>query len=221
MAKTVAERPAKVTKPRTSLLSAVAESSKKSDAKAQPATAEKPSSKAAGKRKSTEENHGVEKVKKVKVATEEPKQSVTTAKKAEVKAEAKGKKRVGAIEEQPEEPKTVAPSKSKDTKSKKVAISKSKAKKSPSPPPEESEEQVGSESEADAAEGEEDVQLFGFSTDDDNDSSDDDMSVNPDPVDVGKLPTIAKDDATVKKKLEKAKRKPVRIYIFCARHHTH
>ncbi|KAI0346264.1 RNA-binding domain-containing protein [Trametopsis cervina] len=34
------------------------------------------------------------------------------------------------------------------------------------------------------------------------------MSGEPDPVEVSKLPTIAKDDAVVKRKLEKAKRKP-------------
>ncbi|KIK96036.1 hypothetical protein PAXRUDRAFT_826421 [Paxillus rubicundulus Ve08.2h10] len=45
--------------------------------------------------------------------------------------------------------------------------------------------------------------LHGFSTDDD-DSSDDE--VVEDGVDVGKLPTVAKDDATVQKKLERAKR---------------
>jgi nucleolar protein 15 len=35
------------------------------------------------------------------------------------------------------------------------------------------------------------------------------MEVDASAFDVGKLPTIAKDDATVKKKLEKAKRNPV------------
>lgn len=54
---------------------------------------------------------------------------------------------------------------------------------------------------------EEDDHLYGFSTDED-DSSDDD-AVAGDEVDIGKLPTIAKDDATVKRKLDKAKRHPV------------
>lgn len=52
--------------------------------------------------------------------------------------------------------------------------------------------------------------LFGFSTDDE-DSSDDEVNDEPDPIEVSKLPTIARDDATVKQKLEKAKRKPVSI----------
>ena len=59
------------------------------------------------------------------------------------------------------------------------------------------------------AEEEEEVQFFGFSTDDD-DSSDEEMDGEPEGLDVAKLPTIAKDDAIVKRKLEKAKRKPVR-----------
>ncbi|EKM58385.1 uncharacterized protein PHACADRAFT_140250 [Phanerochaete carnosa HHB-10118-sp] len=218
MAKTVAKKLNKVTKPKDSLVSTAAEPSKKPDAKAKLAVAEKPSSKAAGKRKSIEENFGVERVKRIKATTEEPEQSVSTEKraavsnsKAEVKAKEKGKKRVEAIQEQPEELKTVASSKSKATKSKKVAASEPKVK-SPSPPPEESDTEEH-EAEADVAEEEEeeeeeDVQLFDFSTDDDNDSSDDELNVDPDPVEVGKLPTIAKDDAIVKKKLEKAKRKP-------------
>jgi nucleolar protein 15 len=55
--------------------------------------------------------------------------------------------------------------------------------------------------------GEEDVHLYGFSTDED--SSDDDLDVDEEAaLDVGSLPTVARDDATVKRKLEKAKRKP-------------
>lgn len=50
--------------------------------------------------------------------------------------------------------------------------------------------------------------LHGFSTDDD-DSSDDDAA-EPSALDVATLPTIAKDDAAVKQKLDKAKRQPVR-----------
>jgi len=46
--------------------------------------------------------------------------------------------------------------------------------------------------------------LHGFSTDDD-DSSDEELIVE-DGIDVGKLPTVAKDDATVQKKLERAQR---------------
>lgn len=57
------------------------------------------------------------------------------------------------------------------------------------------------------SDAEDDDHLYGFSTDED-DSSDDDV-VAGEELDTGRLPTIAKDDATVKRKLEKAKRHPV------------
>jgi nucleolar protein 15 len=58
---------------------------------------------------------------------------------------------------------------------------------------------------------EENVHLYGFSTDED--SSDDDLDVDDEAVvDVGSLHTIARDDETVKRKLERAKRKPVRVF---------
>ena len=47
----------------------------------------------------------------------------------------------------------------------------------------------------------------------DDDSSDEEMNDEPDAIEVSKLPTIAKDDETVKRKLEKAKRKPVRAFL--------
>ncbi|KAF8807064.1 hypothetical protein BYT27DRAFT_7190785 [Phlegmacium glaucopus] len=51
--------------------------------------------------------------------------------------------------------------------------------------------------------------LHGFSTDEDDSSDEEDpMADEPSAFDVSKLPTIAKDDATVKHKLEKAKRQP-------------
>lgn len=59
-------------------------------------------------------------------------------------------------------------------------------------------------------EEEDQAHLFGFSTDDE-DSSDDEVNEQPDPIEVSQLPTIAKDDASVKQKLDKAKRKPVSI----------
>jgi len=53
-----------------------------------------------------------------------------------------------------------------------------------------------------------DYHLHGFSTDED--SSDEDLDVDDEAgVDVGKLPTVSKDDAVVKRKLERAKRQPV------------
>ncbi|KAL4066743.1 hypothetical protein V8B97DRAFT_2022556 [Scleroderma yunnanense] len=55
--------------------------------------------------------------------------------------------------------------------------------------------------------GDNDDYLYGFSTEED--SSDDEVSpLVEEGVDVSKLPTIAKDDATVKRKLEKARRQP-------------
>ena len=65
------------------------------------------------------------------------------------------------------------------------------------------------EAEEDDAKGNEvEEEFYGFESDDD-DSSDEEVDDFPG-IDLGKLPTIAKDDATVKRKLEKAKRKPVR-----------
>lgn len=85
--------------------------------------------------------------------------------------------------------------------------------KSPSPDPEQShsDEDVALLA-VDEDSDEEDVHLHGFSTDED--SSDDEFNVDDeDGIDVGKLPTIAKDDAAVKRKLEKAKRQPVCSYM--------
>ncbi|KAF9466496.1 hypothetical protein BDZ94DRAFT_1319381 [Collybia nuda] len=68
--------------------------------------------------------------------------------------------------------------------------------------------------------GHEGVHLHGFSTDDDDSSDEEDgMDIEPSTFDVGKLPTIAKDDATVKRKLDKAKRQPTddRGVIFLGR----
>jgi hypothetical protein len=49
---------------------------------------------------------------------------------------------------------------------------------------------------------EEDVHMHGFSTDDDDSSDEDDpMGDKPSAFDVSKLPTIVKDDATVKRQL--------------------
>lgn len=62
-------------------------------------------------------------------------------------------------------------------------------------------------------ESEEDTPLHGFSSDEDS-SDDDDAAPEIPGVDVGKLPTIAKDDVTVKRKLEKAKREPVSLHIL-------
>jgi nucleolar protein 15 len=64
---------------------------------------------------------------------------------------------------------------------------------------------------------EENVHLYGFSTDED--SSDDDLDVDDEAVlDVGSLPTVARDDASVKRKLERAKQKPVRASCLLITH---
>jgi hypothetical protein len=60
-----------------------------------------------------------------------------------------------------------------------------------------------------SSESEEEQDLHGLTTDDDDDSSDEDDNIDANPVDVDKLPTIAKDDAVVRAKLEKAKRQAV------------
>ena len=74
--------------------------------------------------------------------------------------------------------------------------------------PQHSEEDEPEASQEEAGSGDENVHLYGFSTDEE--SSDDDLDVSEGAdFDVGSLPTVARDDATVKRKLEKAKRKPV------------
>ena len=64
--------------------------------------------------------------------------------------------------------------------------------------------------EPDSDEEVEDVYLHGFSTDEDN-SSDEEVDDKPglSAFEVSKLPTVAKDSETIKRKLEKAKRQPV------------
>lgn len=118
---------------------------------------------------------------------------------------------------------------------KEKAASKSKKKKAPTPSPElseaedgdndgddgvkedddkhadaqEADEEADEDAVASGAEGSEsEVLLHGFSSESE-DSSDEEDGVDDAPVDVGKLPTVAKDDATVKLKLERAKRQAV------------
>jgi nucleolar protein 15 len=55
--------------------------------------------------------------------------------------------------------------------------------------------------------------LYGFSSDDDSSDEDDLTGPGPVDIDVAGLPTIAKDDATVKRKLEKAKWQPVSMHL--------
>ncbi|KAF8905028.1 hypothetical protein CPB84DRAFT_1772215 [Gymnopilus junonius] len=76
--------------------------------------------------------------------------------------------------------------------------------KTPEPRPQ-SDEEEDAEPTSDQEDSEEHDHLHGFSTDDDDSSDEDAMDDEPSEFDLGKLPTIAKDDATVKRKLEKAK----------------
>jgi len=102
-------------------------------------------------------------------------------------------------------------SKAPKTSDKRSKKSKKAKPKEPSPSPE-PEPEVPSEDEAadaDSGQNEEDLHLHGFSTDDDSSDEDDAMDDEPSAFDVAKLPTIAKDDATVKRKLDKAKRQPM------------
>jgi nucleolar protein 15 len=56
----------------------------------------------------------------------------------------------------------------------------------------------------------EDTYLKGFSSgSDSSDEDEDDDGVDSDAIDVAKLPTVAKDDATIKRKLDIAKQQPV------------
>ena len=78
------------------------------------------------------------------------------------------------------------------------------------PEPSQSESEGGDPAEESSPEAE-DVHLYGFSTDEDSSGDDLDAVDEGANIDVGSLPTISRDDATVKRKLEKAKRKPVRV----------
>ncbi|KAF9448310.1 RNA-binding domain-containing protein [Macrolepiota fuliginosa MF-IS2] len=104
------------------------------------------------------------------------------------------------------------PSTTKQTKTKQQAKVK---EKSPSPAALASDGEDGEEEQAEGEVEEEasgDDHLHGFSTDED-DSSDEDEEVGEDKpglsaFEISKLPTVAKDDESVKRRLEKAKRQP-------------
>ncbi|KAJ7052559.1 hypothetical protein C8F01DRAFT_571058 [Mycena amicta] len=130
-------------------------------------------------------------------------QSVDDAPKS-AKKKVKGK---AVVEDTP--PASVdAPSKSKTTRK--------KAEQDVAPPPEPTKKtgkttKPRSPSPEPAVEGDDDDDaIHGFTTDDEDSSDDDEgyMDVEVSAADMAKLPTIAKDDATVKRKLENAKRKP-------------
>ncbi|KAI0775046.1 hypothetical protein BD413DRAFT_669790 [Trametes elegans] len=185
------------------------EKSEQSTAAAAPAetkTAEKKSDKVEGKKKKksavAEElpEESAQKSKKPRRGSTAARPAEETTKKAARKAaspEPQPSKKGKAVIATPEAFVQFSPTEKESKKSK----SKSKsAPKAPTPAPEEQ-----ASEEEDAAEEEQD--FYGFSSDDD-DSSDDEMAEDIPGIDIGKLPTVAKDDETVKRKLEKAKRKP-------------
>lgn len=175
------------------------------------------------------------KKKAVRVVDENEDSQVDDAavKKAKAKKEAKGKekedvKKVESETKGSERAKVEAAEVKKPTKKRKgeddVAAKadtkkRKNTKKAPSPSPSVSSATGSGLEEAEAEETEdeeeEEVMLKGFSSESGSDSSDeDDDADNAPPLDVSKLPTIAKDDATVKRKLEKAKKQPVRLFLF-------
>ncbi|KAI0648949.1 hypothetical protein C8Q79DRAFT_924348 [Trametes meyenii] len=150
--------------------------------------------------------------------------SVAVAEKGEESSEKTKKKRRSSIptaavetatETNSEETANTSPTVHNSKKGKAVAFTeetssegskKKKAKAAPKQPSPEPEQESVGENDI-TVEEEEEQEFYGFS-DDDDDSSDDEMVDDIPGIDIGKLPTIAKDDATVKRKLEKAKRKP-------------
>lgn len=213
-----------------------------SDVKPSAPKTKAPSTKAAGKRKSTETDDAApapskksKKVAKDEVEVEEVeekpvkagKKGDTKGEKKAVKAKAeeakakKGKKKeevaeVDEVDDVDEVAPVEAEVKSKATKSKKA-----KAKpQSPSPSLQDSDAENEAPPQEPETFEEADEHVFGFETDDD-DSSDEEMNDEPDAIEVSKLPTIAKDDEVVKRKLEKAKRKPVRAFLTFFLSRTH
>jgi hypothetical protein len=113
-------------------------------------------------------------------------------------------------QKKPELPTPTSISRPRSLQSSTVTVMEKKSKKSV-PEPESS---SGEEDDDGDQDEDDDGHLHGFSTDDDDSSDEEDpMDDEPSAFDVGKLPTIAKDDATIKHKLEKAKRQPVRLFL--------
>ncbi|TCD61655.1 hypothetical protein EIP91_008124 [Steccherinum ochraceum] len=191
---------------------------------AEPVVAKETLGKKAAKRKADAEEPAKEqKVAKRTVAAVPEEAKASKTKKAEVEEGAakgkKGKKSKAADEKGADEEgaESAAPSskakaaKTKVADSAPVSVSppkkakKSKVAKPASPEPDEEEAFEDGEKDQD----EDSMHMFGFSTDEDDSSDDEAMNEDDAPgIDVKKLPTIAKDDATVKQRLEKAKRKP-------------
>jgi len=96
---------------------------------------------------------------------------------------------------------------SSEQREKKPASLLSQTLQLPTLEPEASEDENNSNSNGDG----EDVHLHGFSSDEDSSDEESDLGGELQ-LDFAKLPTVSKDDETVKRKLEKAKRQPVRLF---------
>ncbi|KAJ3510342.1 hypothetical protein NLJ89_g4732 [Agrocybe chaxingu] len=107
-----------------------------------------------------------------------------------------------------EHPKASKKAKKDEAPSKKPKKAAKGTAPTPEPKPSTSEDEEGGDDDGakESDEDSDDDQLHGFSTDEDSSDEDDAMDDEPTGLDVVKLPTVAKDDATVKMKLEKAKR---------------
>ncbi|KAI5830842.1 hypothetical protein K523DRAFT_301821 [Schizophyllum commune Tattone D] len=121
----------------------------------------------------------------------------------EKKEKKQEKKQLATVEASPKpakpaaapEPQTISRPTSKSIPKSSKAPTKPKVL---APPPDDSEETESADDDSDDA-----ASIHGFSTDEDDSS---DEEVDDTPVDAGKLPTVAKDDETVARKLERAKR---------------
>ncbi|RPD61049.1 RNA-binding domain-containing protein [Lentinus tigrinus ALCF2SS1-7] len=196
--------------------SAVSVEQPKAEEKAEVVGEKKRKRKAAGAAVEETNAQPAKEVKKRRASVVEPAPGVEE-KKVEESGDKKKKRKSVAVEDKSEEsvdkskkkrkdvPSSVkAPEPVKETAAAPAKEKKSKAKAAPEPEPEpevEAEEAADAEVDADAED------FYGFESDDD-DSSDEEMAEDIPGIDIGKLPTVAKDDETVKRKLEKAKRKP-------------
>ncbi|KAI0787968.1 hypothetical protein C8Q74DRAFT_647087 [Fomes fomentarius] len=173
-----------------------------------------------------------EKKKKRKAAAVEEKRDVsqekTKKKRKDAAAETKevasdaSPAKAASADPKPTQKKANAARATKEPPSPAPALANKEAKKSkaktaapapkPAPEPEESDEEPAEAQPTDEQE------FYGFSSDDDS-SDEEEVADDISGIDMSKLPTIAKDDAVVKKKLEKAKRKPTgdRGVIFLGR----
>ncbi|TFK88829.1 RNA-binding domain-containing protein [Polyporus arcularius HHB13444] len=233
MAKATAtsEKPARLAKKKSQDLKAdaPAKAKKAKTVEQQPAAAPAdPSSSKPKKAKKKSEDGAKEVVEPVKADAKKDRKKKESAvvveqPKPDEKAEVSGEKKRKRKAAEPAEQETSAQP-LKETKKKRTSIAepapaveeekvetgdkkkkrKAKAAPEPQPQPEEEAEEAAEEQ----SEKEEEDEFYGFESDDDDSSDEDEMVDDIPGIDIGKLPTIARDDETVKRKLEKAKRKP-------------